>query len=89
MLIISPTNQFKKDVKISQKRNKDFTKFKEIIEFLIWQKPLPEKYKDHKLKGDYLGSRECHIEPDWLLIYRVENDYLILIRLGSHSDLFR
>lgn len=89
MLIISQTNQFKKDVKISQKRNKDFTKFKEIIEFLILQKPLPEKYKDHKLKGDYLDSRECHIEADWLLIYRVENDYLILVRLGSHSDLFR
>ena len=82
------TTQFKKDTKRSKKRKKDFNKFKVIIDYLVQAIELPKKYKDHQLIGDYAGSRECHIEPDWLLIYRLEDNELILIRLGTHSDLF-
>ena len=66
----------------------DFSKFKVVIDYLVQKIELPEKYKDHQLIGNYLGSRECHLEPDWLLIYWIEGDVLILIRLGTHSDLF-
>ncbi|WP_457551446.1 type II toxin-antitoxin system YafQ family toxin [Desulfobacula sp.] len=68
--------QFKKDVKLLQKRDKDMEK-------------LPPKNKDHQLKGTLKDCRECHIEPDWLLIYRIEGSELGLVRTGSHSDLFR
>ena len=85
---IRQTSRFKKDVKLSMKRRKDFSKFKEVIECLTSAQELEGRYHDHSLIGDYFGARECHIEPDWLLIYRVEGDSLILIRLGTHSDLF-
>ena len=85
---IRQTSQFKKDVRRSKKRNKDFSKFKVVIDYLVQKIELPEEYKDHQLIGNYLGSRECHLEPDWLLIYLIEGDVLILIRLGTHSDLF-
>ena len=85
---IRQTSQFKKDVKRSKKRNKDFSKFKVVIDYLVQKIELPEEYQDHPLIGNYLGSRECHLEPDWLLIYRIEDEVLILIRLGTHSDLF-
>ena len=88
MLQIERSNQFKKDLKRILKRGKDAEKLKDIIETLVQNKPLPEKNKDHKLIGDYVDYRECHIEPDWLLIYLANDTVLRLERTGSHSDLF-
>lgn len=71
------------------KRRKKEEKLLEVIEILFSNSSLPAKYKDHQLKGCYEGSRELHIEPDWLLIYRIERNALILERTGTHSDLFK
>lgn len=84
-----PQKQFKKDVKKIQKRGKDTEKLKILLKLLIEGNILPPEYKDHALLGNYNGCRDCHIEPDWLLIYRYEGMNLHLIRTGSHSDLFR
>ena len=85
------TNKMKKDVKLMQKRGKDISKLTDILDVLASDCPLPEKNHDHQLSGDLSDFRECHIEPDWLLIYRKEKDNLILIatETGSHSDLFK
>ena len=80
------TGQFKRDIKLANKRHKDPAKLKEVLDLLCNDEALPEKYRDHKLQGT--NYRECHIEPDWLLIYRIEDDTLHLIRAGSHADLF-
>ncbi len=90
MLKVRYSNKFKKDFKIIIKRGYDVTLFENVLEILRAEKPLPEKYCDHALKGEYMGHRECHISPDWLLIYKVENDMitLSLTRTGTHSDLF-
>ena len=90
MLNLRYSNKFKKDYKLIQKRGYKVDKLKEVIIILREQKALPEKYKDHALIGNYVGYRECHIEPDWLLIYKIENNELLLIlsRTGTHSDLF-
>ena len=72
-----------------KKRGKKFDAFKSLIENLFIGRKLESKYKDHYLVGQYKGSRECHIEPDWLLIYELTEDELVLIRTGSHADLFR
>ncbi len=85
---LSRTNKFKRDVKQQQKRGKDFTEFKAVIQQLLAEQELPTKYRDHALIGQYKGTRECHIEPDWLLIYEVTATEIVLIRTGSHSDLF-
>ena len=85
---IARTNRFEKDVKKMKKRGKSFTEFKDVIITLSKGLPLNPKYKDHKLIGNYKGTRECHIEPDWLLIYESNDEELLLIRTGSHSDLF-
>ena len=84
------TNQFKKDYKLIQKRGYDINKLKEVVQLLLQEKKLPETYKEHYLMGKYKGFRECHIQPDWLLIYVIEDDELILTlsRTGTHSDLF-
>ena len=86
------TGQFKKDYKLAEKRGCNIDKLKEVITLLCEEKPLPESYRDHQLVNsrNYKNMRECHIEPDWLLIYKVVEDTLILelIRTGSHSDLF-
>ena len=87
-MIIKRTTQFKKDFKRISKRNKNIDKLKVILNLLINSQELPNKNKDHNLIGNYIGCRECHIEPDWLLIYQIKNLELILIRTGSHSDLF-
>ena len=82
---------FKRDYKRIVKRGGYDTRLLEqVIELLAEQKPLPEKFRDHDLTGNYKGCRECHIQPDWLLVYEVNNDELILylIRTGTHSDLF-
>ena len=85
---ISRTNRFKKDVKKMKKRGKSFDVFKQVIQQLAQGESLDEKFRDHTLIGNYVGTRECHIEPDWLLIYEDHDDELILIRAGTHSDLF-
>ena len=90
MLTIQYQTAFKRDYKRIVKRGYDTRLLEEVIEMLAEQKPLPEKFRDHDLTGNYKGCRECHILPDWLLVYEVNNDELILylIRTGSHSDLF-
>ena len=84
------TSQFKKDVKLAKKQGKDIDKLFAIVDVLANGESLPAKYRDHELKGDYKGCRECHIEPDWLLIYEVDSGVLILVlnRVGSHAELF-
>jgi mRNA interferase YafQ len=85
---LSQTNQFKKDIKQAQKRGKDLAKLKTIIDFLLAKKPLPPKNRDHQLAGIWGGHRDCHIEPDWILIYQILDDEIRLERTGTHSDLF-
>ncbi|MDE0145205.1 MAG: type II toxin-antitoxin system YafQ family toxin [Nitrospira sp.] len=80
--------QFKRDVKRAQKQGKDQTKLRVLLASLIRQEPLSARYLDHPLRGIWQGYREAHIEPDWLLIYRVNGTELHLVRIGSHSDLF-
>ena len=80
--------QFRRDVKLAQKRGKDMAKLREIILLLIEGNPLPSRYKDHPLGGQWSHHRDCHIEPDWLLIYTVEDADLHRVRTGTHSDLF-
>lgn len=86
MLKIKHRKSFEKDIKLAKKRGKDLEKLKEVISFLVNEEPLPIKYRDHSLVGNYVGHRECHIEPNWLLIYKKDSDTLILERTGSHSD---
>ena len=82
--------KFKKDYKLAKKRGCNIDNLKVVIDMLQRQICLPEKYHDHQLSGKYCNYRECHIEPDWLLIYKIEQKELILtlIRTGTHSDLF-
>jgi len=83
------TNQFEKDIVLAKKRAKNINKLKVVITHLIAnENPLPKKHKDHALIGNYIGRRECHIEPDWLLIYKLTEDEIIFERTGTHSDLF-
>lgn len=84
------TNQFKKDYKSAMKRHLEIGLLDHIIRLLANGESLPEKNKDHALTGNWVGYRECHIQPDWLLIYRIENNLLVLTlsRTGSHSDFF-
>jgi len=89
MLQVVTTNQFEKDIKTIKKRQKKIDKLMVVLEILANQKELPEKYCNHKLKGEFVGRFECHIEPDWLLIYAINENILKLERTGSHSDLFK
>jgi mRNA interferase YafQ len=89
MLTPEYTNQFKRDYKRSEKRNLDMSLIDKLIEDLIEEKPLAEKYKDHLLKGEYIGCRECHILPDWLLVYRIVGESIIFVRNGTHPDIFK
>lgn len=86
------TGQFKRDYKLAVKRGCDPKKLEKVISILCSEQPLPEAYRDHALVNskDYRGMRECHIQPDWLLVYKIEQEILILklIRTGTHSDLF-
>ena len=90
MLALITTTQFKKDLKRIRKRGLDLNSLKFVLDTLQKQEALPLKYRDHALVGNYRGFRECHIESDWLLIYTISNEKLILTaaRTGSHSDLF-
>jgi len=80
--------QFRRDVKLPRKRGKDMAKLSELILLLVEGNPLPARYKDHSLSGEWVHFRDCHIEPDWLLIYKLDGDDLYLVRTGTHSDLF-
>ena len=82
------TNQYRRDTKRMLKRGKDFGKVDVIIGLLQQGDPLPAKYRDHALKGEFAGARDCHIEPDWLLVYEATEEVVRLYRMGSHSDLF-
>jgi len=83
------TTQFKKDYKKIKKQQKNLSKLTIVIEKLLSQQKLEPKYKDHPLSGNFKNHRDCHIEPDWILIYRITKEELILERTGSHSDLFK
>lgn len=85
------TTQFKKDLKLAKKQNKDLDKLFSVIEVLAGGETLPPQYRDHDLSGNYKGTRECHVDPDWLLIYEIQDNVLVLMlyRLGTHSELFK
>ncbi|MGI9347907.1 MAG: type II toxin-antitoxin system YafQ family toxin [Gammaproteobacteria bacterium] len=82
------TSRFKKDLRLASSRQKNMDKIKAIITALLDGKVLPQKLRDHSLTGNYQGRRECHIEFDWLLIYKLDGDRIIFERTGSHADLF-
>ena len=85
------TSQFKKDLKLAKKQHKNLDKLFSVINTLANGETLNAKYNDHDLMGNYKGTRECHIEPDWLLVYEIKDDVLVLMlyRLGTHSELFQ
>jgi mRNA interferase YafQ len=82
------TNSFKKDIDLMEKRQKDINKIKEIMALLVNEKPLPEHCRPHGLSGNYSGYMDCHIQGDWILIYRLSEGTILFYRTGSHSDLF-
>ncbi len=84
------TSQFKRDLKLAKKKGKDIDKLFDVISTIAEGRKLEEKYRDHYLSGDYAGCRECHVEPDWLLVYEVMDKVLVLMiyRVGTHSELF-
>jgi len=88
-LILHYTTQFKKDYKKIKKQNKDLVKIRVVIKTLADQQILEPKYKDHQLSGNWKDHRDCHIEPDWILIYQIVDNGLILERTGTHSELFK
>ena len=90
MLKISFTNQYLKDLELMKRRNLPKSELDEVIKMLSEEQPLLPKHKDHGLKGNFSGYRECHIRPDWLLIYKKDKHFLtlVLIRTGTHSDLY-
>ena len=85
---LSQTSQFKKDIQKQAKRGKDIKNLLDLVNLLLYEKTVPQKHKDHPLKGHWRGRRDCHIEPDWILIYRKTEDELRLERTGTHSELF-
>ncbi len=89
MLTIIYTKKFKQGYKTAKKRGKELTKLEHIIELLIYEILLPAKNDNHKLSGNYEGCWECHIDPDWLLIYSKTATEIVLLKTGSHSDLFK
>lgn len=90
MLDIVPSNRFKKDLKLVKKRGLKIDNLRNVVNSLAAEEKLNDKYCDHALTGNYRGFRECHVEPDWLLVYRVDQNELelFLFRTGTHSDLF-
>ena len=89
MLQIRESSRFRRDVRRLQRRGKNIGKLKAVIVELVNERPLDERYRDHPLTGNWVNYRDCHIEPDWLLLYRIAGDELLLARTGSHSDLFK
>ncbi len=88
MLPIRPTSRFKRDLKRSARQGQDLDKLKHVLETLAVPEALPPEFRDHKLKGKWQDFRECHIEPDWLLIYSITDFELRPARMGSHAELF-
>ena len=86
---LSQTNQFSRDIKRMRKRGKDLHKLQEVVRQLAADSPLAPKHRDHPLIGPWVPSRDCHVEPDWILIYTADDDSLRLERTGTHSDLFK
>jgi mRNA interferase YafQ len=84
----SYTTQFERDLKRMRKRGKDLENIKVVLSCLIAEEQLDEHYRDHALIGNYKGRRECHVDPDWLLVYKLESDEIIFERTGTHADLF-
>jgi mRNA interferase YafQ len=87
----SRTSQFKRDVKLAERRGRNLAKLRAALDLLIDGRPLPAEYRDHPLRGNFVGSRDCHIEPDWILIYTLsaKDTHVCFERTGTHSDLFR
>jgi mRNA interferase YafQ len=88
MLMPVPTTRFLKDTKLAARRGQDLKKLDAVILLLANQSELPANLRDHPLSGDWAHHRECHVAPDWLLIYKIQGDELFLVRTGTHSDLF-
>ena len=88
--VVKPTGQFRRDIKLAKKQNRNIELLFQIVEKLANGEKLEAKFRDHSLGGNWKGARECHIEPDWLLIYEIRRDVLVLIlnRAGTHADLF-
>ena len=89
MKAVRRTSGFKRDVKRMQRQGRELEKLKRVLETLVKGEPLAERYRDHVLVGQYKGTRECHMGPDWLLIYELAETEIVLIMTGSHSDLFK
>ena len=91
MLTLQESTRFRRDLRRMKKRGKDLENLKVVVQLLAQEQILPERYRDHNLVGDWSGYRECHIEPDWLLLYKIEREEesLTLVRTGTHSDLFK
>lgn len=87
--IIRQSSKFRRDIKRLKRQGKDIPKLQKVVRSLVAQEPLAEEYRDHTLTGNWKGFRECHIQPDCLLIYRIEGNELQLVRAGSHAELFR
>ncbi|WP_412058231.1 type II toxin-antitoxin system YafQ family toxin [Bartonella sp. DGB2] len=88
MLALRLSKTFKQDVRKAEKRGKDMAKLRVLLDLLVNEMPLPKVYQDHPLRGTWAGFRDAHIEPDWIIIYRVKGSELQLARTGTHSDLF-
>ena len=88
MLKLAPSGRFKRDTKRAVKRGKDLKKLSKVLDLLLAGNPLPSNYVDHPLKGNWRGWRDLHVEPDWILIYRIKEDRLELAAMGTHSDIF-
>ena len=82
------SGRFKKDYRLMKRRGKDVSKILRVMKTLADEEPLEPRYRDHNLVGNYVGCRECHVEPDWLLIYTVGDDWIRFERTGTHADLF-
>lgn len=88
MLQADFTNRFKRDYKLAGRRGYDLNLLKQVMQALINEEPLEARFYDHLLVGQYAGRRECHLKPDWLLIYRIDDGWIIFERTGTHADLF-
>jgi mRNA interferase YafQ len=88
MLDVRATSRFKKDVKKAERQGKPMAKLGEVVDRLRDEEELEPYLRDHALTGNYVDHRECHLSPDWLLIYKIEDGFLVLVRTGSHSELF-
>ena len=89
MLSFVYSSQFKKDMRLAKKRGKDLTKIKSLMNLILMGETLSPRHREHWLEGSYVGRRECHVEPDWLLVYKTIPGKIIFERTGTHSDLFR